>query len=104
MCGTPRLGAPALLSQEGGSGALRSTVTCLQSESDIALTKLQIQKRPPYAGGLSSEWESAGLAYQQCAGHPDSAPPCYSRRRLEVESFRNTFSTAKTSQAKLESG
>ena len=29
------------------------------------------KKRPPYAGGLSSEWESAGLAFQQCATYMD---------------------------------
>ena len=29
---------------------------------------------------------------------------CYCRRRVEAESFRNTFSTAETSQAMLESG
>ena len=34
------------------------------------LSKMQIQKRATLTDSTFSNWESAGLAYQHCAGHP----------------------------------
>jgi hypothetical protein len=56
----------------------------LNSDEPLHALNRRQQERAIHMNSPFFECGSAGLAFQQCAGHPDYASPNYSRRRVEV--------------------